>query len=153
MSRRSPIAKSGGLCFDVADALIGDPDIGKDDRQDLLIDSRRLVKLHRRQAQTFLLDFGGMGRKSARHHAAGVGPVAGIGEPSEMAAAIEERLDELDVHQMRAAEIGIVDDENVAFADGLCALDHRLGRELHRADEDRQAELALRDQLAGIPRR
>ena len=29
-------------------------------------------------------------------------------------------------------------------------LDHRLHRELHRADEDRQAELALGDQLAGL---
>ena len=30
------------------------------------------------------------------------------------------------------------------------ALDHRLHRELHRADEHRQAELALGDQLAGV---
>ena len=30
------------------------------------------------------------------------------------------------------------------------ALDHRLRRELHRADEHRQAEFALRDQLAGV---
>ena len=32
----------------------------------------------------------------------------------------------------------------------LHALDHRLHRELHRADEHRQAELALRDQLAAV---
>jgi len=68
-----------------------------------------------------------------------------------MAAAIEKWLYELDVHQMRAAKIGIIENENVAFAERLCALDHRLGRELHRADKYRQAELALRDQLAGIP--
>jgi hypothetical protein len=30
------------------------------------------------------------------------------------------------------------------------ALDHRLHRELHRADEDRQPKLALRDQLAAV---
>src|ERR1700722_1078462 len=89
--------------------------------------------------------------KPAWYHAAGIGPVACIREPGEMAAAIEKWFYELDVHQMRAAKIGIVENENVAFAEGFGALDHRLGRDLHRADKYRQAKLALRDQLAGIP--
>ena len=72
----------------------------------------------------------------------------------QSAAAVEERLDELHVHQVRAAEVRIVHDEDVALRerDLLVAhpVDHRLGGELHRADEHRQAELALRDQLARL---
>ena len=51
---------------------------------------------------------------------------------------------------MGAAEIGIVDDDNVARLKVMAALDHRLGGELHDADEDRQAHLALGDDLAGV---
>ena len=80
--------------------------------------------------------------------------MAGVGEPAPELAVAEERLHELDVHQVRAAEIRIVDDEHVARMERdlqpVDALDHRLHRELHRADEHRQPELALRDQLAGV---
>ena len=142
-----------GLRLDVADALVGDADVRQDDRQDLVVDRAALVELDRRQPQTFLLDLGRVGREAARHHAAGVGPVAGVGEPAPRLAGAEERLHELHVHQVRAAEVRVVDDEDVARLErdlqALHALDHRLHRELHRADEHRQAELALRDQLAG----
>ena len=143
----------GGLRLDVADALVGDADVGQDDRQDLLVHLALLEEFHRRQAQSFLLDLRRAGREAARHHAADVGPVAGVGEPGEHLALVEERLHEPHVHQMRAAEIGIVDDEDVARIDlagivALHALDHRPGRELHGADEHRQAELALGDQRA-----
>ena len=125
----------------------------QDDRQDLLIHLALLPELHRRQAQPLLLHFGGAGREAARHHAADIGPVAGIGQPGEQLALVEERLHEPHIHEMRAAEIGIVDDEHVARIDlagvvRLHALDHRPGRELHGADEHRQAELALGDQRA-----
>ncbi len=67
---------------------------------------------------------------------------------------MEKRLHELDVHEVRAAQIGIVHDEDVAFVERcpllLHALDDRLRGKLHRSHEDRQAEFALGDQLAGI---
>ena len=102
-------------------------------------------ELHRRQAQAFLLDLGRLGGKAARHHAAGVGPVAGIRQIAPQPAAIIERPHHLDVHQMGAAEIGIVDQDDVARFEVVAPLDHCLGGELHHADEDRQAEFALRD--------
>ena len=69
----------------------------------------------------------------------------GIGQPGEEFAAIEERFDELHIHQMRAAQIGVVDDINVAGLHVGGALDDGLGGELHGTDEDRQAKLALGD--------
>jgi hypothetical protein len=133
---------------DVADALVGDADIAEDDGEDLLVHRPLLEELHGRQAQALLLDFGGAGREAARHHAADIRPVAGIGQPRKQRAAIEERLHEAHVHQVRAAEIGVVDDVDVARLQVLGAVDHGLGAELHRADEDRQSQLALRDQFA-----
>ena len=138
------------LRLDVADALVGDADVGQDDGEDFLVHHAALEQLHRRQAQSFLLRFGGMRREAARHHAADVRPVAGIGEPREQLALVEKRFDEAHVHQMRAAEIRVVDDEHVAGLDAFRALYHRLGGELHGADEHRQAQFALRDQRAVV---
>ena len=111
---RLPGRERRRLRLDVADALVGDADVRQDDRQDLVVEHALLVELDRRQAQALLLDLGRVGREAARHHAAGVGPVAGVGEPAPEPAVAEERLHELDVHQVRAAEVRIVDDEDVA---------------------------------------
>ena len=139
----------GGLRLDVADALIGDADVGQDDGEDLLVHLAALEELDRREAQPFLLHLGGVGGEAAGHHAAGVRPVAGVGEPREQLALVEVGLHEAHVHQVGAAEIGVVDDVEVARREVAGALDHRLGAELHGADEDGKAELALGNQLAG----
>ena len=139
----------GGLGLDVADTLVRDADVGQDDGEDLLVHHPALEELHRGKAQSLLLHLGGVGGESPGHHAAGVRPVAGVGEPREQLAPVEERFDEPDVHQVGAAQVGVVDDEEVAGREVPGALDHRLGAELHGADEDRQSQLALRDQLAG----
>ena len=115
--RRQPLlagGERGGLRLDVADALVGDAHVAHQDGQDLLVHLALLPELYRRQAQAFLLHFGGAGREAARHHAADIRPVAGVGEPGEQLALVEERLHEAHIHQMGAAEIGIVDDEHVA---------------------------------------
>ena len=65
-----------------------------------------------------------------------------------MRALVEERQREAHVHQVGAAEVGVVDGEDVALAHGGLGGDQVLGGELHRADEDRQPQLALGDQLA-----
>ena len=139
------------LCADVADALVGDADVRGDDRVDFRIELSPLEELHRRQAQALLLDGGRRSRKAARHRAADVGPMAGVGEPAEYLAGAPDRHGEAHVHQMRAAEIGVVDDVDVAFLRRQAAsvsdhLDDCLRRILHDADEDRQALRPLRDQ-------
>ncbi len=96
-----------------------------------------------------------MGGEAARHHAADVRPVAGVLQPAEQLAVDEDGLGEAHVHQVGAAEIGVVDDVDVAGLGpaGLALGDEAddvAGRVLHRADEDRQAELALGDQRAGV---
>ena len=152
----SPLAdrQRRGLRLDVADPLVGDADVREDDREDLRVEPARFEELYRRQPQALLLDLGRVRGEAAGDDAADVGPVTGIGEPAPELPAIEERLDELDVHQVRPAEIRIVQDEDVAVIerDSLLAypIDHRLRRELHRAHEHRQTELTLCDQLARI---
>src|SRR3954471_4553169 len=49
---------------------------------------------------------------------------------------------------MRAAEIGIIDQDHVTRLEIAAPLDHRLGRELHHPDKDWQAEFALGDDFA-----
>ena len=138
------------LGLDVADPLLWHADVGQDDVDDVGHHFAAAYELHRRNAQAFLLDLRRLGGEAARHHAAGVGPVAGVGQIAPQPVAVIERLHHLHVHQMGAAEIGIVDDDNVARLKVVAALDHRLGGELHDADEDRQAQLALGDDLAGV---
>ena len=139
------------LRLDVADALLGHADVGEDDGKDLLVDLPLLVEFYGREAQTLLNHLGGTRREAARHHAAGVRPVACVREPGEVRALVEERPGEAHVHQVGAAEVGVVDGEDVALAHGGLGGDQVLGRELHRADEDRQPQLALGDELAVLP--
>jgi len=49
-----------------------------------------------------------------------------------------------------AAEIGVVLDYNVLRFEVASALDDGLCRKLHHTEEDRQAELALRDHFPGV---
>src|SRR5437763_4279128 len=76
-------------------------------------------------------------------------PMAGIRQIAPEAAAIIERPHHLDVHQVGAAEIGIIDQDDVTRIEIAAPLDHRLGRELHHPDKDREAEFALGDDFAG----
>ncbi len=145
------------LRLDVADALVGHADVRADDGVDLRIQLAPLEEAHGRQAQPLLLDRRGGGREAAGHRAAGVGPVPGVGQPAPDPAVAIERPGEAHIHQVGAAQIGIVDDVDVAgrglggpaLADHL---DQRGGRILHGADEDRQAPGALRDQRAVLRR-
>ena len=145
----------GGLGLDVADPLLGDAHVGHEDGEDLAVHLAPLEELDGRQAQALLLHLGGVRREAARHHAADVGPVARVLQPAEVLATVVEGQRKAHVHQVRAAEIGIVDDIDVAglgrprlaFADQADQLARGI---LHGADEDRQAELALADQRAGV---
>ncbi len=139
-----------GLGLDIADALVGDADVGEDDRQDLLVHFALAVEAHGRQAQPLLLDLGGVGGEAARHGAARIGPVPGVGEPAVKRPAMEKGTVEAHVHQVGAAQIGVVGDEHVARAHVLDPCNQLPRTELHGADEDRQAEVALGDQIARV---
>jgi hypothetical protein len=73
-------------------------------------------------------------------------------EETEQFAAAEERPHQLEVGEMGAALVRIVENIDVAVGEIAVArglLDHRLDRERHHADEDRQPGLALHQGLAG----
>ena len=149
----APDQQGGGLGLDVADALVGDTDVGRDDGEDFRVEDALLEQFYRRQAQAFLLYRRGRGGKAARHRATDIGPMAGVGKPAEDFSLPVDRHEEAHVHQVRAAEIGIVDDIDVALLRRQAAsvadhLDDGAGGILHDADEDRQALVALRDQRA-----
>jgi hypothetical protein len=154
---QAPLAdmQGGGLGLDVADALVGDAHVRVQDRVDLLVHVAALEELDGRKPEPLLLDLGGVRGEAARHHAAHIGPVAGVLQPAEELAAVVERHGEAHVHQVRAAEVGIVDDVDVAGLGrtGLALADQpdQLGGGiLHGADEHRQAQLALADERAGV---
>ena len=145
------------LRLDVADALIGNADVAADDGVDLAVHHPALEQLDGRQAQSFLLDLGGLGGKPARHHAADVRPVPRVLQPAEQLAIHVERHGEAHIHQVRATQIGVVDDVDVIrLGRGHLPLadqpDDLGGGILHCADEHRQAKFALRDQRAVVGR-
>ena len=71
--------------------------------------------------------------------------MAGVGEEAPQTTPIEKRPHHLDVHQMRAAEIGIVDEDNVTGFEILPPLNDSLCSGLHDSDENGQPKLALGD--------
>ena len=112
VSRFSPTL-SAPSCADVADPLVGDPDVVQHDVDDVLANLAPADELYRRQAQALLHDLGRRRGKTARHHPPGIRPMAGIRQIAPQAAAIVERAHHLDVHQMGAAEIGVIDQDHV----------------------------------------
>ena len=106
-------AERAELRADVADPLVGNPDVVQHDVDDVLANLAAADELDRRQAQPLLHDLGRRRGKAARHHAPGIRPMAGIRQIAPQAAAIIERPHHLDVHQMGAAEIRVVDQDDV----------------------------------------
>src|SRR5262249_48892913 len=66
------------LRADVPDTLLGDPDVVQDDVDDVLANLAPPDELHRRQTQPLLHDLGRRRAETARHHTAGIRPMAGI---------------------------------------------------------------------------
>ena len=142
-----------GLRLDIADALVRHPDVGGDDRVDFRVERASLEEFDRRQPEALLFHRRGRRGKAARHRAAYVGPVAGIRQPAEDPPLPVDRHGEAHVHQMRAAEIWIVDDIDVAvlrLQAAACGdhLDDGPCRMLHDPDEYGQAFAALGDKRA-----
>ena len=120
--------------------------IGREDVEDILLHHARADQLHRRNADAFLVAFRRARIVVARHIAADVEPMPHARQPAEQLALPEHRSDQAEIIEMRAALIGVVEQEGVARLQPRAirdATDHRLHGEGHGADEDRQALRAL----------
>ena len=70
---------------------------------------------------------------------------------TEQLAVAKERPHQLEVVQMGAAVIGIIENVDIAIGEfALGLVDHRLDRERHGADKDWQTALALHQSLAAV---
>jgi hypothetical protein len=129
------------------------PRIRRHDVDDVLVQSSRADQLHRRQPHAFLIAFGRLRIVAAGHVATDVEPMSDRGQPTEHAAVAVDRPHQPKIVEMRAAVIGIVEDISVAGSKTAVAchlVDHRLHREGHGADEDRQAQRPLHQRRAGL---
>ena len=110
-------------------------------------------ELHRRDADALLEALGRLRIVVAGHVAADVEPVPDRGDPGEHLAAAHQRAHQAEIVEVGAAVVGIVEQIGVAGGEIAVArdlVDHRLDRERHGADEDRQAGGALHQRRAGL---
>ena len=135
---------------DVALTLIRDAHIVQNDVEDFAIQRSAVEKADRRELQALLIDLCRSCRKAARYAATDVGPVTAVGEKGDEFPSVEKGTHHFDVHQVRAAKVGDVDDVDVTRGGVLDALDNRPDRVTHHVDEIRQAARALHDHLAGL---
>ena len=127
--------------------------IGGEDIDNVLLQYAAADDLDRRHAKAFLKTFRRLGVEIAGHVAADIEPVADRGEPGEYLAAAHHRTHQTEVVEVGAAVVGIVEQISVALREMAVLahlVDHRLDRERHRADEDRQARGALHQGRAGL---
>ena len=123
-----------------------------DDGENVVAELAARVKLHRRNQHAFLMALGRDWIVVARHVAADVVIMGDRGEETEQIAVAEERPHQLEVGEMRAALVWIVENVDVAVGEIAVArgfLDHRLDGERHHPDEYRQPGLALHQGFAG----
>ena len=120
-------AERAELGANIPDTLFGYTDVVQDNVNDVLAKLASANELYRWQTQSLLHDLGRRRGKAARHHAAGIRPMAGIRQVAPKSAAIVERAHHLDVHQMGAAEIGVIDQDHVAWFEVAAPLDDSLG--------------------------
>ena len=116
--------------------------VRRQDIDDVLVHAPAGDELHRREQGSFLEALGRLRIIPAGHVAADVEPMSGGGEPAEQHLAAEDRPHEAEIVEMRPPGVRIVEQEGVAGGEPAVApdlVDHRLDRERHGADEDRQA--------------
>ena len=124
----------GELRAQVAEHLHRQAHVLLDERHDGLVELARLVELHRRDAQPFGVDLGGIGGVRAGDPAADIGVVADRAGEGQPLALVVERLEDEDVGQVHAAVERVVHDEDVARRHVVAEVAHdRRHRRRHRA--------------------
>ena len=138
------------LRVQVADALGGRARVEQDDVNHVPVQFPLAHDAHRRNAYAFLVDALAHRGFRAGHHAADVGVVRDVGDEGHDLLADEDRRDDIDVRQMRAAAVvRIVGDELVTRQDLVerIALENFIDRADHRTQVYGHA-LRQRDHLA-----
>ena len=105
------------LRLDVAQHLVGYPDVLLDDPPHGLVELPLFVQLQRRQAQAFLVDLGVVTGVAAGDAAADVGLMGDHASPPHQQIVHEDRLEDEDVRQMAGALVRVVVGEDVARLD------------------------------------
>ena len=143
--QRAQLAVEIALCR-LRQAGVAQQDIG-----DVLVDLTPARKPHGRQHEGLGKGIGGGGVVVARHRAAHIVPMAHAGQPAKQFAIAEIGAHQPHVRQVRAAQMRVVEDENIAVLRGVAELvDHGLYREGHDAHKDRQPRFALHQRVAGF---
>ncbi len=126
--------------------------VAEDDVDHVLDDLTAAREADGREDESLLEDVRRAGVVVPRHRAAHVVPVADGRQPAEDAAVVEVRPDKSHVGQMRSADMGVVEDPDVAVGNVALArlLDHGRHAIGHDAHEDRQARFALHQRRARL---
>ena len=112
-ARRAEVERAQ-LGVEIAVIAPGQPPVGEQDVDDVPVDRAAVGELHRRDAHPLLHDVAGRGVVVSRHVAADIEPVAHRGEVAEQFSVPEYRLDDLDVVEVGRADIGVVQEVQVA---------------------------------------
>ena len=104
----------GDLGAHIAEHLTRHPNVPVDQLEHRLDRSLRRVELDGGDPQPFLKDLGGVAAIAAGRLAAHVELMSDAGGPADKGPLQEDRLEDVEVRQMRATLVGVVQDEDVA---------------------------------------
>ena len=123
--------------------------VGQDDPPDVLHVLAAVHDLQRRQAQTLLVDLGGIGGEGSGGHAPDLSDVGDVADEPPGLALMKDRFHHQVLGHVALTAIGIVVDEDVTGTEGIESdlVQHPLHGVLAGA-EHRRAELRLPDQIA-----
>ena len=143
------------LGVEVAQEILRLAHVGREHLQDVVPGNAPVIQLQGRDADALLEYLGGPGvipAVGAAAHVAVMGAVHGV---EQQASLVKYGPDDGDVGQVAAAEIGVVQDEQVAFGHGIPEIvphrrsGHRQGADMHRDALSLGHQLAIGVQDAG----
>ena len=105
------------LGVEVAEEVLGLPDIGGKHPEEVVTGDAAVVELEGRDADALLEDFVGAGVVAAVGAASDVAVVGAVDAVEEQSPFVKDGADDGDVGEVAAAEIGVVEDEEVSFVD------------------------------------
>ena len=140
-------ADGGNLGIEIAQGHFRQPDVGRDQVEQVVLPLALAKDAESRKAQPFVEDFRRLRRNRAGNAAADLGPMRDGDAEREQLVIDEYRLHDADVGEMRAPAIGVVDHIDVTGPHPVAELaDHRLNVPLKGAREDGDA-VGLGDEL------
>ena len=141
------------LAVEIAPVRLRHTGVRGQDVDDVLLDDAGAKQLHRRDADALLEALRRLRIVVAGDVATDVEPVPDRCDPGEHAAVTHQWTHQTEIVEVGAAVVRIVEQIGVAGGEIAVAgdlVDHRLDRERHGADEDRQPRRALHQGGAGL---